>query len=290
MLGDKLCLHACFSSLIWFDPWANLNNWYQIKQGQRFEAMLAPGRRPVLAPLGGGPGEDGKHAVASETMGIRCLAEQHGGGGTKLSSARWWMRMIVDGRGGAKVRCQESYQDRHPGEYVSWSHGCASWHIESVIRRYVQVLICVRIHCSWSVSRRRVFGARCHRGLRVCAKTSVSQRGDAPYSGTRTSKGESLKWGSVSTWDDVVTIVGMCCVRGGRWCPSGSVTGILVHTLSWFITSWIYNKWRLEKHRRQRVVDQDYRLLALSWLVGLCPVWCYLACRVLVQRLLAEFE
>jgi hypothetical protein len=35
---------------------------------------------------------------------IARLAKQHGGGGRALSSARW-TRMIVDGRGGAEVRC-----------------------------------------------------------------------------------------------------------------------------------------------------------------------------------------
>jgi hypothetical protein len=39
--------------------------------------------------------------------------------------------MIVDGRGGVEVRCQESHEDSHPGEYVSRSHGRASSHIES---------------------------------------------------------------------------------------------------------------------------------------------------------------
>jgi hypothetical protein len=36
-----------------------------------------------------------------------------------LSSARRWTRMIVDGRGGAEVRCWESHKDYRPGEYVS---------------------------------------------------------------------------------------------------------------------------------------------------------------------------
>jgi hypothetical protein len=39
--------------------------------------------------------------------------------------------MIIDGRGGAKVRCRESHEDRRPGEYVSKSHGRASSHVES---------------------------------------------------------------------------------------------------------------------------------------------------------------
>jgi hypothetical protein len=34
-----------------------------------------------------------------------------------LSSASWRMRMIIDGRGGTKVRCRESRQDRRPGEF-----------------------------------------------------------------------------------------------------------------------------------------------------------------------------
>jgi hypothetical protein len=29
--------------------------------------------------------------------------------------------MIVDGKGGAEVRCRESHEDRRPGEYVSRS-------------------------------------------------------------------------------------------------------------------------------------------------------------------------
>jgi hypothetical protein len=34
--------------------------------------------------------------------------------------------MIVDGRGGAEVRCRESHKDHRPGEYVSRGHGRAS--------------------------------------------------------------------------------------------------------------------------------------------------------------------
>jgi hypothetical protein len=39
--------------------------------------------------------------------------------------------MIVDGRGGAEVRCRDSHEDRRPGEYVSRSHGRASLRVES---------------------------------------------------------------------------------------------------------------------------------------------------------------
>jgi hypothetical protein len=39
--------------------------------------------------------------------------------------------MITDRRGDAEVRCQESCQDRRPGEYVSRSHGRASSHVGS---------------------------------------------------------------------------------------------------------------------------------------------------------------
>jgi hypothetical protein len=39
--------------------------------------------------------------------------------------------MIVDERGGAKVWCRESHEDRRPEEYVSKSHGRASSHVES---------------------------------------------------------------------------------------------------------------------------------------------------------------
>jgi hypothetical protein len=49
-----------------------------------------------------------------------------------LSSARCWMRMIVDGRGGADVRCQESRQDRCSGEFeYSKSQVRAILHVES---------------------------------------------------------------------------------------------------------------------------------------------------------------
>jgi hypothetical protein len=61
-----------------------------------------------------------------DTTGDRRSVEQHGRGDRALSSARWWMRMIVDGRGGAEVRCQESHEDHRPGEYVSRGHGQAS--------------------------------------------------------------------------------------------------------------------------------------------------------------------
>jgi hypothetical protein len=67
-----------------------------------------------------------------------------------LSSARWWTRMIVDGIGGAEVRCQESRQDRCPGEFEeSWACELARRvSIKSVCRRWVQVLVSVRICCS----------------------------------------------------------------------------------------------------------------------------------------------
>jgi hypothetical protein len=45
----------------------------------------------------------------------RRSVEQHGGGDRALSSARRSTRMIVDGRGGAEVRCWESYEDHRPG-------------------------------------------------------------------------------------------------------------------------------------------------------------------------------
>jgi hypothetical protein len=51
-----------------------------------------------------------------------------------LSSARCWMRMIVDGKGGANVRCRETRQDRCSGEFeASKSHGRASSHVESAL-------------------------------------------------------------------------------------------------------------------------------------------------------------
>jgi hypothetical protein len=34
--------------------------------------------------------------------------------------------MIVDGRGGAEVRCREPHEDHRPEEYVSRGHGRAS--------------------------------------------------------------------------------------------------------------------------------------------------------------------
>jgi hypothetical protein len=65
------------------------------------------------------------------TSGDRRSVEQHGGGDQTLSSGRRWTRMIVDGRGGAEVRCRESHEDRRPGEYMSKSHGRAISHVES---------------------------------------------------------------------------------------------------------------------------------------------------------------
>jgi hypothetical protein len=50
--------------------------------------------------------------------------EQHGGGSMALSSARWWTKMIIDGRGGAEVRRWESRQDHRPGECVKESWTC----------------------------------------------------------------------------------------------------------------------------------------------------------------------
>jgi hypothetical protein len=48
--------------------------------------------------------------------------------------------MIIDGRGGAEVRCRESHEDHHPGEYVSIRHGVqvstSSW------RRVNDSLLC----------------------------------------------------------------------------------------------------------------------------------------------------
>jgi hypothetical protein len=67
-----------------------------------------------------------------DTAGDRCSVEQHGGGDMALSSARQWTRIIVDERGGAKVRCRESRQDRHLGEFEeSKSQVRASCHVES---------------------------------------------------------------------------------------------------------------------------------------------------------------
>jgi hypothetical protein len=65
------------------------------------------GGRPSVAELLGG---DDKHAVMGEAVGDRRLVERYGGGTTVLSSARWRRWMIVDGRGGAEVRCRKSRQ------------------------------------------------------------------------------------------------------------------------------------------------------------------------------------
>jgi hypothetical protein len=66
-----------------------------------------------------------------DTTCDRRSVEQHGGGDRALSSGRRRTRMIVDGRGGAEVRCRESHEDRRPGEYVSRSDGRTSCHVES---------------------------------------------------------------------------------------------------------------------------------------------------------------
>jgi hypothetical protein len=58
--------------------------------------------------------------------------------------------MIIDGRGGAEVRCRESRQDHRPGEFEE-SSACELARrvsVESVSRRCVQVIIYVRIRCS----------------------------------------------------------------------------------------------------------------------------------------------
>jgi hypothetical protein len=68
--------------------------------------------------------------MGDATCGRRSV-EQHGGGDRALSSERRWTRMIVDGRGGAKVRCRESHENRRSGEYVSRSDGRTTWHVES---------------------------------------------------------------------------------------------------------------------------------------------------------------
>jgi hypothetical protein len=67
----------------------------------------------------------------SDRVKMTSTVEQHGGGGMVLLSASWWMKMIVDGKGGAEVRCRESHEDHRPREYVSRSHGRASWHVET---------------------------------------------------------------------------------------------------------------------------------------------------------------
>jgi hypothetical protein len=48
--------------------------------------------------------------------------------------------MIVDGIGGAEVRCQKSHEDHRPGEYDSRSHGRTSWHVESASSLQVVVV------------------------------------------------------------------------------------------------------------------------------------------------------
>jgi hypothetical protein len=66
-----------------------------------------------------------------DTAGDHRSVEKHGGGDRTLSSARQWTRMIVEGRGGAEVRCRESHEDLRPRKYMSRSHGHASLHVES---------------------------------------------------------------------------------------------------------------------------------------------------------------
>jgi hypothetical protein len=68
-----------------------------------------------------------------EAAGDRRSAERHGGDNMVLSSASWRRWMIVDGRGGAEVRCWECHQDHSPRECVSSSHGRVSWHVESAL-------------------------------------------------------------------------------------------------------------------------------------------------------------
>jgi hypothetical protein len=108
--------------------------------------MLAPGRRPMLAPPGGGLLVGGatrwrwRVRRRPQGDGWSCLVEKHGGGDRALSSARRWTRMIVDGRGDAEVRCWESHEDRCPGEYMSRSHGRASSHVESELSPWVVIV------------------------------------------------------------------------------------------------------------------------------------------------------
>jgi hypothetical protein len=139
------------------DSWGNTNNWYQSEVN---DLKLCLPRGGDCQRLGAGDhlsterqSGDGEHVVIGEAAGDHRLVERYGGCDRVLSSARRWTWMILDGRGGAKVRCQESHQDRRPGECIKESWLCELARrvgIESVSRRCVQVLVSVRIwiYCS----------------------------------------------------------------------------------------------------------------------------------------------
>jgi hypothetical protein len=111
--------------------------------------VLAPGRRPVLAPRGG------RSSLGAVTWkGRQCVV---GGEAVAL--------MIVDGRGVAEMRYKKSRQDRHPR--VRYQKSCQDrlWRspmslessvctstravaVESVSRRCVHVLVFMMICCN----------------------------------------------------------------------------------------------------------------------------------------------
>jgi hypothetical protein len=117
-----------------------------IRARSKIWSYACPGEVTLLVPRGGWPSVGG-------ATGWRWRARRHGryGGwssfgrttrrGDRASSSwRRWTRIIVDGRGGAEVRCRESHEDHCPREHMSRIHGCASWHIVSVSSSWVVVM------------------------------------------------------------------------------------------------------------------------------------------------------
>jgi hypothetical protein len=64
--------------------------------------------------------------------------------GDVLSMALW-TRMIIDGIGGAEVRCQESHQDRRPREYICVSWVCKLGCLVGIVSRVVIVSKCLSL-------------------------------------------------------------------------------------------------------------------------------------------------
>jgi hypothetical protein len=115
-----------------------------LEQGRRSQATLASGRRPILAPRGGRPS-------VGRAAAWRWRACCGGGRSSEGGGARWLLMGEVVPRCGAGVSSRSS--SWRVCLKKSWACKLARRvGVESVSRYFDQVLVSVRICCSWSVS------------------------------------------------------------------------------------------------------------------------------------------
>jgi hypothetical protein len=175
VLSDKSSLRVCSFSFMWLirGRFPTIG----IRARSRIWSCACPEEATASA--------SGRAIVGRRATGWRrwtCRRRRGGGrlpfvkatrrGDRALSSWRRWTRMIVDGRGGAEVRCRESRQDHRPGELEeSKSQVRASWHVESGSSLWVVVVSrCLFLWGSVVVEACHVRGVAREQGS-TCAKT-----------------------------------------------------------------------------------------------------------------------